>query len=77
MAGSNGSKELSITEPMPGDHGFFTPIQSPPTGSLVSMYDENLSVPRIFKSITIRSTTFQNQIWISPMCQYSCPKTGN
>ncbi|KAJ5462155.1 hypothetical protein N7530_010360 [Penicillium desertorum] len=76
MAGSNGSKELGINEPMPGDHGFFTPVQSPPAGSLLSMYDENVPVPQIFEPITIRSTTFQNRIWVSPMCQYSCPKTG-
>ncbi|KAJ5163912.1 uncharacterized protein N7500_005742 [Penicillium coprophilum] len=76
MASSNESKELKINEPMPGDHGFFTPIQSPPAGSLLSMYDKSQPIPRIFEPITIRSTTFQNRIWVSPMCQYSCPKTG-
>ena len=29
-------------------------------------------VPTLFKPIIIRSQCFQNRIWVSPMCQYSC-----
>ncbi|QKX58195.1 uncharacterized protein TRUGW13939_05316 [Talaromyces rugulosus] len=61
---------------MPGDHGFFTPIQSPPAGAALSMYDQEKPVPELFKPITIRSTTFSNRIWVSPMCQYSCNQAG-
>lgn len=74
--GSITQEQLLINEPMPGDHGFFTPIQSPPAGTFLSMDDESKPVPEIFKPLTIRSTTFQNRIWVSPMCQYSSPQTG-
>jgi 2,4-dienoyl-CoA reductase-like NADH-dependent reductase (Old Yellow Enzyme family) len=74
--GSTEYQKPLINEPMPGDHGFFTPAQSPPAGTLLSMYDESEQVPEIFKPITIRSTTFANRIWVSPMCQYSSPQTG-
>ncbi|KAF7594846.1 hypothetical protein BBP40_008176 [Aspergillus hancockii] len=40
------------------------------------MYDKTKPVPKAFEPITIRSTTFQNRLWVSPMCQYSCPQSG-
>lgn len=40
------------------------------------MYDQENPVPTLFKPITIRSTTFSNRIWVSPMCQYSCNQAG-
>jgi 2,4-dienoyl-CoA reductase-like NADH-dependent reductase (Old Yellow Enzyme family) len=40
------------------------------------MYDKTKPVPKGFEPITIRSTTFQNRLWVSPMCQYSCPQSG-
>jgi hypothetical protein len=39
------SEELLINKPMPGDHGFFTPIQSPPAGTALSMYDQENRFP--------------------------------
>ncbi|KAI9834934.1 MAG: hypothetical protein M1819_002657 [Sarea resinae] len=45
---------------------YFTPLTSPPTGTALSA-----NPPTLFKPLQIRSTTFQNRIWIAPMCQYS------
>lgn len=28
--------------------------------------------PRLFEPLTLRSVTFRNRIWVSPMCQYMC-----
>ncbi|KAJ5578812.1 uncharacterized protein N7459_007776 [Penicillium hispanicum] len=74
--GPHRAEEPLINEPMPGDHGFYTPVQSPPAGTVLSMYDVGQPIPEVFKPITIRSTAFMNRIWVSPMCQYSCPPTG-
>ncbi|MDQ4138038.1 MAG: NADH:flavin oxidoreductase/NADH oxidase, partial [Actinomycetota bacterium] len=30
-----------------------------------------MSNPRLFSPLTIRSVTFRNRLWVSPMCQYS------
>ncbi|RFU31337.1 hypothetical protein B7463_g5028, partial [Scytalidium lignicola] len=45
---------------------FFTPVQSPPAGTALI---EN--PPTLFSPIKIRSQTFQNRIWVAPMCTYS------
>ncbi|TAQ89299.1 hypothetical protein B7494_g2380 [Chlorociboria aeruginascens] len=45
---------------------FFTPLQSPLTGTALDP-----SPPTLFLPITIRSLTFQNRIWVAPMCTYS------
>ncbi len=28
-------------------------------------------MPELFEPLTIRSVTFPNRVWVSPMCQYS------
>lgn len=45
---------------------YFTPITSPPAGTALSE-----SPPTLFRPIIIRGATFQNRIWVAPMCQYS------
>ncbi|KAE8452721.1 hypothetical protein EG329_013980 [Mollisiaceae sp. DMI_Dod_QoI] len=45
---------------------YFTPNQSPPAGSALS---EN--PPTLFSPLKIRDVTFQNRIWVAPMCMYS------
>lgn len=47
---------------------YFTPAQTPPSGTAV---DNGQDVPTLFKPLTIRGVTFQNRIWLSPLCQYS------
>ncbi|ESZ97138.1 hypothetical protein SBOR_2496 [Sclerotinia borealis F-4128] len=43
-----------------------TPAQVPPAGTALSP-----SPPTLFSPLTIRDITFQNRIWVAPMCMYS------
>ncbi|KAG0650607.1 NADPH dehydrogenase [Hyphodiscus hymeniophilus] len=45
---------------------YYTPIQSPPVGTALSP-----NPPTIFTPLKIRDVTFQNRIWVAPMCMYS------
>ncbi|KAF7854591.1 hypothetical protein EAF04_010400 [Stromatinia cepivora] len=45
---------------------FYTPLQSPPSGTALSP-----NPPKLFTPLKIRSLTLQNRIMLSPMCQYS------
>ncbi|KAL2060333.1 hypothetical protein VTL71DRAFT_9728 [Oculimacula yallundae] len=45
---------------------FYTPIQSPAAGTAL---DPN--PPTLFSPIKIRDVTFQNRIWVAPMCTFS------
>ncbi|KAK0433793.1 NADH:flavin oxidoreductase/NADH oxidase [Armillaria borealis] len=51
---------------------FFTPAQDPPAGTAVVPQPDGKHVPSLFQPITIRGVTFQNRIFLSPLCQYSC-----
>ncbi|PQE09251.1 hypothetical protein CJF32_00010698 [Rutstroemia sp. NJR-2017a WRK4] len=42
------------------------PKQEPPAGTALSA-----SPPTLFTPLTLRSQTFQNRIWVAPMCTYS------
>ncbi|KAF8917690.1 FMN-linked oxidoreductase [Mucidula mucida] len=48
---------------------YFTPAQDPPAGTAIP--DDSIPIPSLFRPITIRGVTFQNRIFVSPMCQYS------
>lgn len=50
---------------------YFTPAQNPPAGTALQPSDDTEKIPKLFTPLTIRSTTFQNRIFVSPMCQYS------
>ncbi|RDL29922.1 uncharacterized protein BP5553_10549 [Venustampulla echinocandica] len=45
---------------------YFTPVQSPPVGTAISS-----NPPILFTPLKIRDVTFQNRIWVAPMCMYS------
>lgn len=45
---------------------YFTPEQSPPSGTAVSK-----DPPTLFTPLQIRDVIFQNRIWVAPMCMYS------
>ncbi|KAK9458390.1 hypothetical protein V1511DRAFT_492505 [Dipodascopsis uninucleata] len=49
---------------------YYTPAQEPAAGTLLSV-PEGKTTPKAFEPLTIRGITFQNRIWVSPMCQYS------
>ncbi|PBK89711.1 FMN-linked oxidoreductase [Armillaria gallica] len=51
---------------------FFTPAQDPPAGTAVVPQSDGKNIPSLFQPITIRGVTFQNRIFLSPLCQYSC-----
>ncbi|KAJ4186592.1 hypothetical protein NW767_012557 [Fusarium falciforme] len=54
---------------------FFTPKQRVPVGTAILAPDDGVTEDRItpaFRPIRIRSKTFQNRIWVAPMCMYSC-----
>ncbi|KAF7928750.1 uncharacterized protein EAE98_005806 [Botrytis deweyae] len=50
---------------------YFTPAQNPPSGTAVSPSLKAQIIPKLFQPLTIRGVTFQNRIWVSPLCQYS------
>ncbi|KAK9459753.1 uncharacterized protein V1516DRAFT_446562 [Lipomyces oligophaga] len=61
--------QASVNVPAKGI-SYFTPAQEIPAGTCLAAPDGK-PVPKAFEPITIRGVTFQNRIWVSPMCQYS------
>ncbi|KUI55604.1 hypothetical protein VP1G_02897 [Cytospora mali] len=51
---------------------FFTPAQDPPSGTALDPQPNGASIPKLFTPLKIRGVTFQNRIFLSPLCQYSC-----
>jgi hypothetical protein len=54
---------------------FFAPKQRVPSGTAILESDNDAAgktVSPAFKPIKIRGKTFQNRIWVAPMCMYSC-----
>lgn len=50
---------------------FFTPAQDPPSGTAVDPQPDGAAIPKVFTPLKIRGVTFQNRIFLSPLCQYS------
>ncbi|ETN39141.1 uncharacterized protein HMPREF1541_05364 [Cyphellophora europaea CBS 101466] len=57
-------------KPAPGVP-YFTPAQTPPAGTAANPQSNGSAPPKLFQPLTIRGTTFQNRIFLSPLCQYS------
>ena len=58
---------------------YYTPKQSTPAGAalLDAPSGQTLdTISPIFRPLTIRGITFDNRIFVSPMCQYSCSGDG-
>lgn len=51
---------------------FFTPAQDPPAGTAVDPQPDGAAIPKLFTPLKIRGVTFQNRIFLAPLCQYSC-----
>ncbi|KAF5005149.1 hypothetical protein FDECE_8406 [Fusarium decemcellulare] len=54
---------------------YFTPKQRVPVGTAILSPENGAteeSISPAFRSITIRGKTFQNRVWVAPMCMYSC-----
>jgi 2,4-dienoyl-CoA reductase-like NADH-dependent reductase (Old Yellow Enzyme family) len=50
---------------------YYTPAQVPASGTAKNPQSDGSPIPKLFQPLTIRGTTFQNRIFVSPMCQYS------
>ncbi|KAI1790703.1 FMN-linked oxidoreductase [Ganoderma leucocontextum] len=50
---------------------YFVPHQHPPSGTAVDPQLDGKVIPTLFQPITIRGVTFQNRLWLAPLCQYS------
>lgn len=61
-----------LNEPVPGIPYFYPKSPLPP-GSATRLNNET---PTLFKPIRIRGKTFQNRIFVAPMCSYSCAPSG-
>jgi 2,4-dienoyl-CoA reductase-like NADH-dependent reductase (Old Yellow Enzyme family) len=61
---------LIENRPAPGI-SYFTPAQEPPSGTAANPQSNGSAPPKLFQPLTIRGTTFQNRIFLSPLCQYS------
>ncbi|KAI0179635.1 NADPH dehydrogenase [Hypoxylon sp. FL1284] len=53
------------------DVPFYTPAQDPPAGTALNPQPDGSPIPKLFTPLTIRGVTFQNRIFLSPLCQYS------
>lgn len=59
-------------EPVPGIP-YFYPSSPLPPGSATEL---SPTTPTLFTPLRIRSKTFQNRIFVAPMCSYSCAPSG-
>ncbi|KAK7464766.1 NADH-dependent flavin oxidoreductase [Stygiomarasmius scandens] len=59
-----------INKPAP-NVPFFSPLQDPPSGTANASQPNDAPIPKIFTPIKIRDVTFQNRIFVPPLCQYS------
>ncbi|KAH7871254.1 FMN-linked oxidoreductase [Lentinula edodes] len=50
---------------------FFTPLQSPASGTALDPQPNGKPIPKLFTPLKIRDVTFQNRIFLAPLCQYS------
>lgn len=70
-SGQEPAKPSLVNKPAEGVP-FFTPVQDPPAGAAVDPQPDGASIPKLFTPLKIRGVTFQNRIFVAPMCQYSC-----
>ncbi|KAF3769556.1 FMN-linked oxidoreductase [Cryphonectria parasitica EP155] len=65
---------VPVTKPIPAEGvPFFTPAQEPVSGTAVNPQpDGTTPIPKLFTPLQIRGVTFQNRIFLAPLCQYSC-----
>ncbi|KAE9409725.1 FMN-linked oxidoreductase [Gymnopus androsaceus JB14] len=50
---------------------FFTPAQNPAAGTALDPQPNGETIPKLFTPFKIRDVTFQNRIFLAPLCQYS------
>lgn len=67
---SSEAKPIIVNEGASGI-SYYTPAQKTPSGTAKDAQPDGSSIPKLFQPLKIRKTTFQNRIFVSPMCQYS------
>ncbi|KAJ4344087.1 NADH-dependent flavin oxidoreductase [Ascochyta clinopodiicola] len=61
----------SIDNPAAQGAPYYTPTQEPPSGTFIAVLSLDNPQPKPFKPLSIRGITFQNRIFLAPLCQYS------
>ncbi|PGH13303.1 hypothetical protein AJ79_03717 [Helicocarpus griseus UAMH5409] len=64
------AEKIIRNEAAPGV-SYFTPAQSPPSGTAADPQSDGRKPPKLFQPLKVRGVTFQNRIGLSPLCQYS------
>lgn len=64
------SSESIANRPAPGV-SYFTPAQTPPSGTASDPQPNGKAIPKLFQPLKLRGLTLQNRIMLSPLCQYS------
>ncbi|KXH36733.1 hypothetical protein CSIM01_03127 [Colletotrichum simmondsii] len=69
----------SIQNPAAKDAPYYTPSQSPPSGTaILPTTTTTTPLPKLFTPLKIRCLTLQNRLFLAPLCQYSAsPTAGN
>ena len=67
---SHKAQPLIVNEAAPGI-SYYTPAQIPASGTAKNPQSDGSAIPKLFQPLQIRGATFQNRIFVSPMCQYS------
>lgn len=65
------ASRLTIPNVAASGISYFTPAQRPPSGTARKPQSDGSPVPKLFTPLTLRGVTFQNRIFLSPLCQYS------
>ncbi|KAK7744041.1 NADH-dependent flavin oxidoreductase [Diatrype stigma] len=60
-----------IDNPAASGVSYYTPVQDPAAGTCFGSKDGSKTIPKVFTPLTIRGLTFQNRIFLAPLCQYS------
>ena len=73
MADETSHKKSDTRPPIPNKAApgisYFTPAQTPDiAGSARVPQSDNSEPPKLFQPLTIRGVTFQNRIFLSPLC---------
>ena len=67
---SHEAKPLIVNQRAPGI-SYYTSAQTPASGTAKNPQSDGSPIPKLFQPLTIRGLTFQNRIFLSPMCQCS------
>lgn len=68
--------EIVDNVPAPGV-SFYTPRQTPSAGTALHNTESTETPSKLFTPLTLRGVTFQNRLFLSPLCQYSGTREGH